>query len=43
MKVIGITDVTFVAAGGAKMVDLGDLTRETFLARFEEDLRRAAA
>lgn len=43
LKVIGITDVTFVAAGGAKVVDLGEVTRETFLARFDEDLKRAAA
>ena len=43
LKVIGITDVTFVAAGGAKVVDLGDVTREAFLARFDEDLKRAAA
>ena len=42
LKVIGITDVTFVAAGGAKAVDLGEVTRQAFLARFDGDLRRAA-
>ena len=42
LKVIGITDVTFVAAGGAKAVDLGDVTRDAFLARFDDDLKRAA-
>lgn len=43
LKVIGITDVTFVAAGAAKAVDLGEVTREAFLARFDGDLERAAA
>jgi len=43
LQVIGITDVTFVAAGAAKAVDLGEVTREAFLARFDGDLERAAA
>lgn len=43
LKVIGITDVTFVAAGAAKAVDLGEVTREAFLARFDDDLKQAAA
>jgi len=43
LNVIGITDVTFIAAGGAKVVDLGDVTREAFLARFDPDLKRAVA
>jgi FMN-dependent NADH-azoreductase len=42
LKIIGITDVTFIAAGGAKVVDLGEVTREAFLARFDEDLKQAA-
>jgi FMN-dependent NADH-azoreductase len=42
LKIIGITDATFVAAGGAKVVDLGEVSREAFLARFDEDLKRAA-
>ena len=40
---IGITDVTFVAAGGSKVVDLGDTSRENFLAAFERPLSKAAA
>lgn len=42
LGIIGITDVTFVAAGGAKVVDLGEVSRSDFLARFDEDLKRAA-
>ena len=42
LKVIGVTDVTFVAAGGAKVVDLGEVTREAFLARFDDDVKRAS-
>jgi FMN-dependent NADH-azoreductase len=42
LKVIGITDVAFIAAGGAKAVDLGEVTRQAFLARFDDDLKRAA-
>jgi FMN-dependent NADH-azoreductase len=42
LKIIGITDATFVTAGGAKVVDLGEVTREAFLARFDEDLKQAA-
>ena len=34
LKVIGIEDVTFVAAGGSKVVDLGQQSREDFLAQF---------
>ena len=32
LNVIGITDVTFIAAGGAKAVDLGEIGREDFSA-----------
>jgi FMN-dependent NADH-azoreductase len=42
LKIIGITEATFVTAGGAKVVDLGEVPREAFLARFDEDLKRAA-
>ncbi len=42
LKVIGIEDVTFVAAGGSKVVDLGEKSREEFLAAFEPALRTAA-
>ncbi len=43
LNVIGITDVTFVAGGGAKAVDLGTVTMETFVGGLDADLRRAAA
>lgn len=42
LKVIGIEDVTFVAAGGSKVVDMGQQTREDFLAPFEAALSAAA-
>lgn len=40
---VGITDVTFVAAGNAKAVDLGEIGREDFLDRFQEQIQAAAA
>ena len=43
LNVIGITDVAVIAAGGAKMVDLGEVTREDFLQRFDPEIDRAAA
>ena len=42
LKVIGIDDVTFVAAGGSKVVDMGQQSREEFLAPFEALLSAAA-
>jgi FMN-dependent NADH-azoreductase len=42
LKVIGIEDVTFVAAGGSKVVDLGEKPREEFLASFEASIVAAA-
>lgn len=42
LKVIGIEDVTFVAAGGSKVVDLGEKPREDFLAAFTPPVRAAA-
>ncbi len=42
LKVIGIQDVTFVAAGGSKVVDLGEKSREEFLSAFEPALSAAA-
>ena len=42
LKVIGIEDVTFVAAGGSKVVDMGQQSREDFLAPFEPALSAAA-
>ena len=42
LKVIGIDDVTFVAAGGSKVVDMGQQSREEFLAPFQALLSAAA-
>ncbi len=43
LGVIGITDVTFIAAGGAKAVDLGEVGREDFLNRFQSEIEAEAA
>lgn len=43
LSVIGFTDVTVIAAGGAKAVDLGEVTREAFLQRFDPEIDRATA
>ncbi len=42
LKVIGIEDVTFVAAGGTKVVDLGEKSRAEFLQTFEPAVTSAA-
>ena len=42
LKVIGLEDVTFVAAGGSKVVDLGQQSRDEFLAPFGPVLSAAA-
>ncbi|PSB59357.1 FMN-dependent NADH-azoreductase [Chamaesiphon polymorphus] len=42
LKVIGIEDVTFVAAGGTKVVDLGERSRAEFLKTFEPVVTTAA-
>ncbi len=42
LKVIGIEDVTFVAAGGTKVVDLGEQSRAEFLQTFEPAVTSAA-
>ena len=42
LKVIGIECVTFVAAGGSKVVDLGQQSREDFLALFAPAITAAA-
>lgn len=42
LKVIGIEDVTFVAAGGSKVVDLKEKTREEYLQAFEPAIAAAA-
>lgn len=43
LGVIGVTDVAFVAGGGAKAVDLGEDTMDGFVARLEPALAQAAA
>ncbi|WP_288192326.1 NAD(P)H-dependent oxidoreductase [uncultured Phyllobacterium sp.] len=43
LNVIGITDVTFVAAGGAKAVDLGEIGRDDFLDKFQGEIEAKAA
>ncbi len=43
LKVIGITDVTIVAGGGAKVVDMGEQTMDGFIASIEPAIERAAA
>ncbi|MBB6247787.1 NAD(P)H-dependent oxidoreductase [Rhodanobacter sp. A1T4] len=42
LKVIGIEDVTFVSAGGTKVVDLGERPRADFLQTFEPAVTSAA-
>jgi FMN-dependent NADH-azoreductase len=41
LNVIGISDVTLVAGGGAKAVDLGETTMDAFVARHEPAIRQA--
>lgn len=43
LRVIGITDVTVVAGGGAKVVDLREETMDEFLAKLEPAIELAAA
>jgi len=43
LGVIGIADVTVVAGGGAKAVDMGETTMEQFISSLDPDLERAAA
>ena len=43
LGVIGITDVTFIAGGGAKAVDMGEKTMAGFIEGFEAEIERAAA
>ena len=43
LNVIGITDVTVVAGGGAKVVDMGEQTMAGFIASVEPEIGRAAA
>lgn len=43
LKVIGIEDVTVIAGGNAKSVDMGEVTRDAFLQKFAPDVAAAAA
>ena len=43
LNVIGVNDVTVVAGGGAKAVDLREQTMEAFLAKLRPDIEHAAA
>ncbi len=43
LNVIGITDVTIVAGGGAKVVDMGEQTMDGFIASVGPEIERAAA
>lgn len=43
LKVIGITDVTVVAGGGAKAVDMREQTMDGFIASLESEIESAAA
>lgn len=42
LKVIGIEDISFVAAGGTKVVDLGERSRPEFLRSFDAAVSAAA-
>ena len=43
LGVIGIDDVTVVAGGGAKVVDMGEQTMDGFIAHLDRNLKEAAA
>ena len=43
LKVIGIEDVTVVAGGNAKSVDMGEITRDAFLQKFAAEVAEAAS
>lgn len=43
LSVLGITDVTFIAAGGAKSVDLGEISMHDFLEKFETEILKSLA
>lgn len=42
LKIIGIEEVTVVAGGNAKAVDMGETTRDAFLERFDAEISAAA-
>jgi len=41
LNVLGITDVTFIAAGGAKAVDLGEIGMHDFLDAFDHQIQKS--
>jgi FMN-dependent NADH-azoreductase len=41
LNVLGITDVTFIAAGGAKAVDLGEIGMHDFLDTFDHQIQKS--
>ncbi|WP_448120697.1 FMN-dependent NADH-azoreductase [Pseudomonas veronii] len=41
LNVLGITDITFIAAGGAKTVDLGELSMQEFLETFDHQIQKS--
>ncbi len=43
LNVIGITDATIIAGGGAKVVDLREATMGDFIAKLQPQIERAAA
>lgn len=43
LGVLGISDVTVIAGGGAKAVDLAQVSMDEFVARLEPEIARAAA
>ena len=43
LKVIGIEDVTVVAGGNAKAVNMGQTTRDAFVQTFASEISQAAA
>lgn len=43
LGVVGITDVSVIAAGGAKAVDLGEVGREAFLDNLQAEIEAQAA
>jgi FMN-dependent NADH-azoreductase len=43
LGVIGIVDVTVVAGGGAKLVDMGEQTMDSFIAQLDPEIERATA
>ncbi|QXQ07759.1 NAD(P)H-dependent oxidoreductase [Sphingosinicellaceae bacterium] len=38
LKIIGITDATFIAASNAKSVDMGEIDRDAFLDKFSSEI-----